>query len=195
MKFVLGVTILIIIFEDRLHGVSFSMHKTKEIKMSRKTKKEMIEFLKNHERYWTMNSWNGSSSYANNVKVYNLGMDHDLEIKAYELLAEEGFYDLLASNYEFLIERFEEETGYTIGFNGRSSGYLVLYDKEHPATSIDSHEDFEGWNRAEVEERYNLVKRFDDYCGYFVDDFKDIVENVTIREEDVITKVKVFDFD
>lgn len=163
--------------------------------MSRKTKKEMIEFLKNHERYWTMNSWNGSSSYANNVKIYNLGMDHDLEMKAYDLLAEEGFNDLLTSDYEFLIERFEEETGYTIGFNGRSSGYLVLYDKERPATSIDSHEDFEEWNRAEVEERYNLVKRFDDYCGYFVDDFKDIVENVTIREEEVITKVKVFDLD
>lgn len=115
--------------------------------------------------------------------------------EAYDLLAEEGFNDLLASDYEFLTERFEEETGYTIGSNGRSSGYLVLYDKEHPATSIDSHEDFEGWNRAEVEERYNLVKRFDDYCGYFVDDFKDIVENFTIREEKVITKVKVFDLD
>jgi hypothetical protein len=163
--------------------------------MSRKTKKEMIEFLKNHERYWTMNSWNGSSSYANNVKIYNLGMDHDLEMKAYDLLAEEGFNVLLASDYEFLTERFEEETGYTIGSNGRSSGYLVLYDKEHPAMSIDSHEDFEGWNKAEVEERYNLVKRFDDYCGYFVDDFKEIVENVTIREEEVITKVKVFDLD
>ena len=98
--------------------------------MNRKTKKEMIKFLKNHERYWTMNSWNGSSSYANNVKIYNLGMDHDLEMKAYDLLAEEGFNDLLASDYEFLIERFEEETGYTIGFNGRSSGYLVLYDNE-----------------------------------------------------------------
>ena len=79
--------------------------------MSRKTKKEMIEFLKNHERYWTMNSWNGSSSYANNVKIYNLGMDHDLEMKAYGLLAEEGFNQLLASDYEFLTERFEEETG------------------------------------------------------------------------------------
>lgn len=162
--------------------------------MSRKTKKEMIEFLKNHERYWTMNSWNGSSSYANNVKIYNLGMDHDLEMKAYDLLAEEGFNVLLASDYEFLTERFEEETGYTIGSNGRSSGYLVLYDKEHPAMSIDSHEDFEGWNKAEVEERYNLVKRFDDYCEYFVDDFKEIVENVVVEEvEEVITR-KVYSF-
>ena len=108
-------------------------------------------------------------------------MDHDLEIKAYGLLAEEGFNQLLASDYEFLTERFEEETGYTIGSNGRSSGYLVLYDMEHPATSIDSHEDFEGWNRAEVEERYNLVKRFDDYCGYFVDAFKDAVKMLLLR--------------
>lgn len=66
----------------------------------------MIEFLKEHERYWTMNSWNRSSSYANNVKIYNLGMDKDLEIKAYGLLAEEGFIDLLASDYEFLKEQF-----------------------------------------------------------------------------------------
>lgn len=162
--------------------------------MSRKTKKEMINFLKEHERYWTMNSWNGGSSYANNVKIYNLGMDHDLEMKAYGLLVEEGFNQLLASDYEFLKERFEEETGYTIGSNGRSSGYLVLYDMEHPAASIDSHEDFEEWNRAEVEERYNLVKRFDDYCEYFVDAFKDAVKNVIVEEiEEVITK-KVYSF-
>ena len=163
--------------------------------MSRKTKKEMIKFLKEHERYWTMNSWNGSSSYANNVKIYNLGMDHDLEMKAYGLLAEEGFNQLLASDYEFLTERFEEETGYTIGSNGRSSGYLVLYDMEHPATSIDSHEDFEEWNRAEVEERYNLVKRFDDYCDYFIDAFKYAVKNVTVEEEEVVTKIKVYNLD
>lgn len=163
--------------------------------MSRKTKKEMINFLKEHERYWTMNSWNGSSSYANNVKIYNLGMDHDLEMKAYGLLAEEGFNELLAFDYESLLEQFElEEHGYTIGSNGRSSGYLVLYDKEHPAMSIDSHEDFEEWNRAEVEERYNLVKRFDDYCEYFVDAFKDAVENVIVEEvEEVITR-KVYSF-
>ena len=162
--------------------------------MSRKTKKEMIEFLKSHGRYWTMNSWNGSSSYANNVKIYNLGMDHDLEMKAYGLLAEEGFNEFLASDYEFLKERFEEETDYSIGFNGRSDGYLVLYDKEHPAASIDSHEDFEEWSKAEVEERYNLVKRFDDYCEYFVDAFKNAVENVVVEEvEEVITR-KVYSF-
>ena len=60
--------------------------------------------------------------------------------------------------------------------------------------SIDSHEDFEGWNKAEVEERYDLVKRFDDYCEYFVDAFKDAVENVIAEEvEEVITR-KVYSF-
>lgn len=29
---------------------------------------EMIRFLTGHFRYFTMNSWNGCSSYANNVK-------------------------------------------------------------------------------------------------------------------------------
>ena len=162
--------------------------------MKKETKKEMIEFLKNHGRYWTMNSWNGSSSYANNVKIYNLNMDKDLEERAYNLMAEGGFIDILASDYEFLKEQFEEETDYSIDFNGRSDGYLVLYDKEHPSASIDSHEDFEDWSKAEVEERYNLVKRFDDYCEYFIDAFKNAVENVIVEEvEEVITR-KVYSF-
>ena len=34
--------------------------------------KSMYNFLKNHEKYDTLNSWNGLKSIANNVKVYNL---------------------------------------------------------------------------------------------------------------------------
>ena len=163
--------------------------------MENVTRKEMVDFLKNHFRYDTANSWNKSTSYARNVKIYNLDLSKELLDKAYGLIFEDGFNDLMDDQYYFLKEQFEEDAdGYSIGFNGRSGGYLVLYDREHPATSIDSHEDFEGWNRAEVEERYNLVKRFDDYCGYFVDAFKDAVENVIVEEvEEVITR-KVYSF-
>lgn len=38
-------------------------------------RKAMADFLTNHFRYDTMNSWNESTSYANNVKIYNLGIE------------------------------------------------------------------------------------------------------------------------
>jgi len=34
--------------------------------------KDMIDYLKNHFRYNTMNSWNRSTSYANNLKIYKV---------------------------------------------------------------------------------------------------------------------------
>lgn len=159
------------------------------------TRKEMVEFLKNHFRYNTANSWNQSTSYARNVKIYNIGLSEVLEAKALDLICEEGFNEMMACLYDPLVEQFEEETSldYTIGFNGRSDGYLVLYNKLNPLKSIDMGEDFEDLDDFEVGERYSLVKLFDKYCDYFVDTFKYAVEKVTVKEEEVITKVKVFD--
>lgn len=48
----------------------------------------MIEFLSNHFRYYTMNSWNRLTSYANNVKIYNLPIDTEIHDKAYDFLSE-----------------------------------------------------------------------------------------------------------
>ena len=159
------------------------------------TRKEMVEFLKNHFRYDTANSWNKSTSYARNVKIYNIGLSEVLEAKALDLICEEGFNEMVACLYDPLVEQFEEETSldYTIGSNGRSDDYLVLYNKLNPLKSIDMGEDFEDLDDFEIGERYSLVKLFDKYCDYFVDTFKYAVEKVTVREEEVITKVRVFD--
>lgn len=159
------------------------------------TRKEMVDFLKNHFRYDTANSWNQSTSYARNVKNYNIGLSEVLEAKALDLICEEGFNELIACLYDPLVEQFEEETSedYTIGFNGRSDGYLVLYNKLNPLKSIDMGEDFEDLDDFEVGGKYSLVKLSDKYCDYFIDTFKYAVENVTTREEEVIAKVNVFD--
>ena len=45
------------------------------VKVDMRSRKAMTEFLENHFRYSTMNSWNGSTSYANNVKYYNLDLN------------------------------------------------------------------------------------------------------------------------
>ena len=86
------------------------------------SRQQLIEFLENHFRYNTMNSWNNATSYANNVKLHNLPVDFD---KAYDIIQTEEFYDEVTH----LIEEFSISRDYQhqVGFNGKSSGYLVLY--------------------------------------------------------------------
>lgn len=80
-------------------------------------------------RYWTMNSWNKNSSLAYNMKVYNLTEDSKIREKLYELLDEEEKGFDLFYTINTLIENFADSNNYEwqAGFNGRSSGYLVLY--------------------------------------------------------------------
>lgn len=75
-------------------------------------------------RYWTMNSWNRSSSLTYNLKVYNV-VNSELQSKVYELIDTEDFYDEI----NFMIRDFRVFHNYEwqAGFNGRSGGYLVLY--------------------------------------------------------------------
>lgn len=86
---------------------------------------EMIDFLKSHFRYYTMNSWNKSTSYAQNVKVYNIGLTPEQRDRAYDIICAEGAYDEI----NCIIDDFgiKHNHEYQIGFNGRSDGYLVLY--------------------------------------------------------------------
>ena len=88
--------------------------------------KQMFNFLKDHFRYATMNSWNGVYSIANNVKVHRLSLSGDCWT-ALNLL-NNGEYDTL----NWIIKDWEREhPGYVVGFNGRSGGYLVLYNADN----------------------------------------------------------------
>ena len=94
-------------------------------KVDLRSRKEMIEYLRSHFRYNTMNSWNCSTSYANNVKIYNLGLSKADEEKLYELIEMSEFYDRLhLFFYEF---GNRHNFIWQAGFNGRSGGYIVLY--------------------------------------------------------------------
>lgn len=94
-------------------------------KVDMRSRTEMINFLTKHFRYNTMNSWNRSTSYANRVKIYDLGLSKEDQDKLWELIDCSEFYDEIS----LYLNRFAREHSYLwqVGFNGRSSGYLVLY--------------------------------------------------------------------
>lgn len=98
-----------------------------------KSKKDMIDFLSNHFRYNTMNSWNQSTSYANNMKIYKC-IPSEYHNQVYNLMEVEGFYEPIND----LIGDFNlsHDHLWQARFNGRSGGYLVLYQGYCESTTI-----------------------------------------------------------
>ena len=136
-------------------------------------RKSMTMYLKKHFRYNTMNSWNRSTSYANNVKLDNLNIPKELCEKAYKVAYGEVRNEQFDTDYKMLVNEFYMKTGYHIGFNGRSNGYLVMYDTEakengqytvFPGRAIDMYDDFEEWDIQELRERCKQVMEFDKTC-------------------------------
>ena len=93
-----------------------------------RSRKEMTDYLRNHFRYPTMNSWNQATSYACNVKIHRLDLESETESKLYDMLDTQEFFDLRAET----VDLFNQAHGFRwqAGFNGRSGGYLVLYQGE-----------------------------------------------------------------
>ena len=54
-------------------------------KLDYRSRKAMVGFLKNHFRYDTMSSWNRASSYANNMKIRNLGLTSEQASRLYDM--------------------------------------------------------------------------------------------------------------
>lgn len=154
-------------------------------KIDMRKRSEMIDFLTKHLRYDTMNSWNRMTSYANNVKVYRLGIDN--VTKAYDFLGAEC--EQYTWDVDDAIRDFETKTGYTAGFNGRSNGYIVMYDtayddrgvKRTLLHGIDEYEDFDDWYTRDIAERVRLVQEFDKLCDNIRDIFIDYVNNSVIK--------------
>lgn len=98
-------------------------------KVDKRSREEMEGFLTSHYRYDTMNSWNQSKSFANCIKLRNLPIPKEIDDTAYEMLQIDEPYMVIQDMIE---EWTEEHNGsYTVGFNGRSGGYLVLYQSQY----------------------------------------------------------------
>jgi hypothetical protein len=147
----------------------------------------MFEFINNHFRYYTANSWNRGRSIANNVKIYNLGLSGD-HWTALTFLQDDDYFVV-----NMMIEDWEtEHRGYKVGFNGRSGGYLVLYNATGgsaiPDTlDYDNYEDYKAdmrdyygsvkANRNELRDFVKLVQDFDKLC----DVIRDYVDDLSNR--------------
>ena len=93
-----------------------------------RSRKQMTGFLKNHFRYPTMNSWNYSTSYACDLKIHSLGLDADLTDRLYDMLELQEFFSV---QKELLYEFGKQHRFlWQACMNGRSGGYLVLYQGE-----------------------------------------------------------------
>ncbi len=91
-----------------------------------RSRKEMTDFLQTHFRYDTLNSWNCATSYACNLKIHKLGLCPEIVDKLFDLMQVQEFFDALRE----LMEAFNEAHQYRwqAHMNGRSGGYLVLYE-------------------------------------------------------------------
>lgn len=158
-------------------------------------RQEMINYLTNHFRYYTMNSWNRMTSYAQNIKLHNLNIPQELSNKAYDFISCDST-DEYCWDVNDLINEFTAETGYSAGFNGRSGGYIVMYDTELNdrlerrvlSRGIDEYEDFGEWETEDLIKRTTLVQRFDKLCDDIRDLFLDYVARCEIKDIEVIHK-------
>ena len=152
--------------------------------------RQMFEFLKDHYEYYTMSSWNGLKSIANNVKVHNLNLDGNCWT-ALAFLQDDDYFTI-----NMMIEDWEaEHKGYKVGFNGRSGGYLVMYNDDNNRSvlpdDVDNCEDYEEYkryckeyygsvksNRRDLVEVVRLVQDFDKLC----DELRDYVNELSTRD-------------
>ena len=152
--------------------------------------RQMFEFLKGHFEYPTMSSWNQMYSIANNVKLYKLGLSGDWSTALSHL--ENGEYDTIS----YMIDDWRRcHPGYEVYFNGRSGGYLVLYNADNNRTvlpdEVDYNDDYEGYKemcreyfgsvkaaRYKLVEMVKLVQDFDRLC----DQLRDYVNELSTQD-------------
>lgn len=94
-------------------------------KVDTRSRKAMIDFLCNHKRYNTMSSWNNGTSWANNLKIDRV-IPNSLQDKVFEMRETSEFYEDI--NDLIFIYGVENSHCLQAGFNGRSGGYLVMYE-------------------------------------------------------------------
>lgn len=164
------------------------IHFRKELDMD--NLEELKEFIESHARYYTLHSWNNSKSWSHCVKVHHLPLTHEECMKAFDLLevdeVNEGIRDLI---HEWEIARKFE---WQVGFNGRSSGYIVLYSGgkrpdgqvfSWPGRGVDEDLDFTDWTLEDYQDKAKFISEFDLLADELLTAFVGYIENYDVQDE------------
>lgn len=176
--------------------------------IDRRYRKNLETYLKEHFRYGTMRTWDGPTSYANDIRLKNLNIPDDKMDIAMQLAKNE----LECPSWdEFVIaaaQDFYQKTGYHIGFNGNACGYLVLYACEDDASNpgqykvllnkaIDPIETFDpaALDLKTLKARADLVWELDTVCEQLRNEFVRILQLYEVHEKPVGKKktIRVFE--
>lgn len=169
--------------------------------------KSMFNFINEHFQYWTMNSWNKLKSIANNVKLYNLNLDGDW-CTALEYINDEHDIGGLQSEISDLIWQWEHDhPGYGLGFNGRSAGYLVIYnhDKKNGTVNFKSilpeclqgFDSYEEWKESITEPWYGSRDTVGNYIS-ILQEYTELIRSFDKLCDEIRNLVNVystFDYD
>ncbi|WP_432263139.1 cysteine protease [Cupriavidus sp. TMH.W2] len=99
--------------------------------VDRRSRQALTAFLEGHYRYHTMGSHNRSTSYAHCIKLNRLGLSGAQLDAAYNVLGVDFWEEINSPIDDFTSDM---QGRYTIGTNGRSGGYLVLYESHYEST-------------------------------------------------------------
>lgn len=174
-----------------------------------KTLTGKFDYIKNHFTYWPYASWNGGRHIANKVKVDEMDLGRSRLDRVFEMMdADSDGYWFHINNY---LEYECDEAKLEVGFNGRSSGYLVLYSEDRYCPdalkgeygNYDSYRDWladyaEGWDyraaqydlRCMIERDFETVRAFDQLCDNMRENLIYMADNYEVEEETyTVTKV------
>jgi len=162
------------------------------------SRQAMVDFLSSHFRYDTMNSWNRSTSYAHDIKIYRgIGLPDDIDDVKWDMVFHEEWGDHLIG----LLDLFDEchDHNWQAGTNGRSGGYLVLYQGgrkngkivSYPGRSVDQGEDFHDWDIDQLRAKVDLVCDFDMLAADLVIEFADFCRTYNVVEETIMVHKKI----
>ena len=94
--------------------------------VDKRYRNSMMDFLKKHCRYDTMNSWNRSTSYANCIKLHQIDKPSDIDDDIWwEMLEIAEWQEKMRDLLEDFSRKYNWQ--WQAGINGRSGGYVVLY--------------------------------------------------------------------
>lgn len=142
-------------------------------------------------QYYTMNSWNRSTSPAYNMKIHNV-ISPKYRDKVYEMMECDGFYDGINEMIDDF--GFEHNFEYQAGFNGHSGWYLVLYvggkGEDGRVFSFPG----KGIDKKDVPKK--VLKRFEKLAEDIVKSVENMAENAIVEdiEEIVMVNKKIINF-